>query len=120
MFNKILFKIWRLVLPIIFIFFLIHFLKDITQDILRIATPLDIFGDAQEDLSSFPPIFRTIFWYVLGPLSFLGELYLLITIPKIYKNKLFTKQEAYILAVIIGLFVYLIACILLDPRFTLR
>ena len=48
---KSVFNIWRLLLPFLYIFILVHFLKDITQDILKISTPLDLFGDVKEDIS---------------------------------------------------------------------
>ena len=52
--ENIFYKIWKVLLPFIYLFVLIHFTKDITQDILKISSPLDIFGDAQEDISFLP------------------------------------------------------------------
>lgn len=63
--KVILLLIWRKILPVIFILVLVHFLKDITQDILHIATQLDRLGDVKEDLSGFPPVIQTLY-VVLG------------------------------------------------------
>jgi hypothetical protein len=81
------FKIWRKSLPFLFIFILIHFLKDITQDILRISTPLDIFGDVKESISFLSKPVQLIFYYGLGGFSFVVEVFLLIAIPKIVRRK---------------------------------
>lgn len=112
-----LFRFWRFLLPFFFVFFLIHFLKDITQDILRIATPLDIFGDAKEDLSSFSPFFQRMF-YLFGVSSFIGELFLLISIPTVLKRKTFSRLEVAVLIVVILILLFFLWAILLDPRFT--
>ena len=84
--NK-LFRIWRFLLPFLFIFFLIHFLKDITQDILRINTPLNIFGDIKENLSFLPSSLQNVYLYGLGGLSFIAEAFILYAIPTILKRK---------------------------------
>jgi hypothetical protein len=112
-----LFRFWRFLLPFFFIFFLIHFLKDITQDILKVATPLDIFGDVKEDLSLFSPFFKGAF-YVLGVGSFIGELFLLISIPLVLKRKTFSRLELVVLIVVILILLFFIWAALLDPRFT--
>jgi len=114
--RKNLFRFWRFLLPFLFIFFLIHFLKDITQDILRVATPLDIFGDVKEDLSSFLPFFKGAF-FILGIGSFIGELFLLISIPIVLKRKTFSKLELAVLIVVILILLFFLWAILLDPRF---
>jgi len=115
--KKKLFKIWRFILPFLFIFFLIHFLKDITQDILKITTPLDIFGDAKEDLSFLSPTLQNIFLYGLGGLSFLAEIFLLISIPVVLKRKKFSKLEKVVFITIVLLVLFFIICTLLDPRY---
>ncbi|MFH1841104.1 MAG: hypothetical protein ABH807_03045, partial [Candidatus Shapirobacteria bacterium] len=58
------YKLWRKILPLILLFVSIHFLKDITQDVLRIPTFLDVFGDVKEDLSFLPDYLR-MFYYSL-------------------------------------------------------
>ena len=112
-----LFKIWRFILPFIFIFVLIHFAKDITQDVLQVNTFLDVFGDAHEDLSFLPKPFPMIFTYGLGGLSLFVELFLLISIPIVLRRKKFSKLEKYVVICTIFLFSFVGLCILLDPRF---
>ncbi len=116
--KPILFKLWRTILPIIFIFVLIHFAKDITQDILQVNTFLDVFGDAHEDLSFLPEPIPTVFTYWLGGLSILVELFLLISIPIVLKRKKFSKLEKYVVMCTIFLFSFLGLCVLLDPKTT--
>ena len=116
--NK-LFKLWRFLLPFLFVFFLIHFLKDITQDILVIKTPLDIFGDAKEDLSFLSSYFQNIYLYGFGGLSFLAEAFILYAIPTILKrreNKI-SKLEKWLVASVIFLIIFFVTAILLDPKF---
>lgn len=114
--NK-LFKIWRLILPFLFIFFVTHFLKDITQDIFRIKTPLDIFGDVKEDLSKLPSTLQYTYLYGLGGLSFLLEAFLLIGIPLVLKREKFSKLEKVVVVTIVFLLVFFIIATLLDPRY---
>lgn len=71
--NKLLLVLWLIVL--------IHFLKDITQDLLQITTVLDIFGDAKENLAWLPVWAQGIYLYIFGGLSVLAEITLLVTIP---------------------------------------
>lgn len=117
MYRTTLFKIWRFFLPLLFIFVLIHFLKDLTQDILKISTPLDLFGDVREDLSFLPRPLQNIYLYGLGGLSIIAEVFLLITIPKVWKRKEFTKLDRWILIVVAFLMVFFITATILDPRF---
>lgn len=117
--NKLAFRIWRAVLPFLYIFIFIHFLKDITQDILRISTPLDIFGDVKEDISFLSKPLQLIFYYGLGGFSFIIEAFLLIAIPKIIRRRQITFLEKFVIGGILYLLVFLTACILLDPRYKL-
>ena len=94
-----------------------HFLKDITQDILRIETPLDIFGDIKEDLSRLPKITQSLYFYGLGSLSFLAEGFLLVSIPVVLKRKKFSKLEKYVVMAIVFLFVFFLIATILDPRY---
>jgi hypothetical protein len=112
-----LFKIWRFILPVLFLFVIIHFLKDITQDILGIQTPLDIFGDVREDLSGLSTTSQNLYLYGLGGLSFLAEAFLLISIPIIWKRKTFSKLEK-VVAIVTGLLIlFFLVAIMLDPRY---
>jgi len=114
--NKLL-KVWRFFLPILFLFVLIHFLKDITQDILRIKTPLDIFGDAKEDLSGLSTTAQNLYLYGLGGLSFLAEAFLLISIPVVWKRKTFPRLEKTIATVAGLLLLFFLVATILDPRY---
>lgn len=113
------YKVWRKILPILYIFILIHFLKDITQDMLKISTPLDLLGDVHEDLSRASMIIESLFM-VLGNLSYCAELFLLLTIPKIMKTGENAILEKVVVIVFATLLMYFIATVLLDPRFFLR
>lgn len=110
------FKTGRKYLPFLFIFVLIHFLKDITQDILKIATPLDFFGDVKEDLSIFPLFIQYLFVF-LGFTSFIAEAFLLIAIPVVIRKKKITTLERIIWVVVIFLIFYFLIVTFLDPRF---
>jgi len=111
-------KLWRrFLLPLIFVFVLIHFAKDLTQDILRIASPLDIFGDAKEDISFLPKSLQLVFWYGLGGFSFIIEAFLLIAIPKVMKTKDIGNIEKWVIAGVLYLLIFLTTCTLLDPRY---
>lgn len=113
------FRIWRKLLPFLFILVLIHFLKDITQDILRISTPLDIFGDFKEDLSFLPKSLQLTFYYGLGGFSLFVEVFLLIAIPKIIRRKQVTFLEKLVIGGVLYLLVFLTVCVLLDPKYKL-
>lgn len=116
--NKI-FRVWRLFLPILFLFVLIHFLKDITQDILIISTPLDIFGDVKEDVSKLSPTAQNLYLYGLGGLSFLAEAFLLISIPVVWKRKTFSNLEMYIVTITSLLLLFFLVATMLDPRYSI-
>lgn len=112
-----LFKLWRLFLPFLFLFVLIHLLKDITQDILGVKTPLDILGDVKEDLSWLPKNIRNLYLYGLGGLSFLAEGFLLVSIPLIWKRQDFSKLENYVVIATSFLFLFFMMAIMLDPNY---
>jgi len=114
---KTLTKISRNLLPFVFIFVVIHSLKDITQDILKIPTILDLLGNANEDISSFPKAMQNIF-VEIGYVSFLAEIFLIISIPLVLKKKQYIKLEKIVWITIVLLVVYFITAILLDPRYS--
>jgi len=116
--KKYLLKIWHFSLPIIFLIVFVHFLKDITQDILKIPTFLDLLGNVNEDLSVFPLLVRQII-IVLGFVSFGIEAFLIVAIPKVIKNKGNSKQEKYVIASLLFLLIYFISVTLMDPRYHL-
>lgn len=116
-----LFRFWRKkLLPLIFIFVVIHFFKDITQDILKVASPLDFFGDVKEDISFLPRNFQLFFWYGLGGFSIIVEAFLLIAIPKVLKREKFITLEKRVVAGVLYLVIFLTVCIFLDPRYKPR
>ncbi len=106
----------RFSLWLVFIFVLAHFAKDITQDILRISSPLDMLGNINEDISFLPKILQDIFYYVFGGLSFIAEAFLLIAIP-VVQSKNNPKLNRWIIASIVYLVVFLAICLLLDPKY---
>jgi|SRR3989344_3222143 len=89
----------------IFVLILIHFLKDITQDILQISSPLDILGDAKEDLSKFPKIIKQGY-LLLGISSLFSELFLIIAIPLALLGKNNPKLEKFVWVIITFLLFY--------------
>jgi hypothetical protein len=109
-------RFWRKILPILWVVVFIHFLKDITQDILQITTFLDWFGNIQEDLSGLPFLVRD-FIIASGYLSFFGEIFLLVAIPIVKKRNSFSKLEAWIIGVLIFMLIYFPIVLFLDPRF---
>ena len=110
-------KIIKFFLIFIYIFILIHFLKDITQDILRLPSPLDMFGDIKEDISFLPPVLQHFFYYVLGGMSFMVEGFLLVAIPKVLLDINTDTLKKLVFMGIGYLLTFLITCTLLDPRF---
>ncbi len=116
--KKYLHKIWQFSLPVIFLIVFVHFLKDITQDILKTPTFLDLLGNVNEDLSAFPLVIRQII-IALGFVSFGIEVFLIVVIPKVMKNKENSKLEKYVIASLLFLVIYFISITLLDPRYHL-
>lgn len=108
-------KIWRKILPFVWIIVFIHFLKDITQDILQIPTFLDIFGNIQEDLSNLPYLIRLLI-ITSGIFSFFGEIFLLVSIPIIRRRKEITKLERWTIGTVIFMLIYFPVVLFLDPR----
>jgi hypothetical protein len=106
----------KLGLKFIFIVTLVHFLKDITQDILRIPTILDRLGNIQEDLTHLPSFLANII-IVTGYLSFLGEIAILVLTPLILKNNFRNKTYNMVfLSIVIVLLIYFITATFLDPK----
>jgi hypothetical protein len=110
------FKMWRKTLWCFFIVILIHFFKDLTQDILKIATPLDYFGNINEDLSLFSAgVQKTFMLFGFG--SFAVELFLILFIPLTISTKKPTYYDLLIVIALLFLGIYFITALLLDPRF---
>jgi hypothetical protein len=108
-------KVRQYILTLIWIIVLTHFLKDITQDILKIPTFLDTFGNIQEDVS-WLPIWTQHLIFGAGISSFLAEIFLLISIPIVKNRKKKSSLEKWVVGAIIFMFVYFPIVFLLDPR----
>lgn len=117
--KQLLNKIWRKSLPFIFLIVLAHFLKDITQDILKVPTFLDLIGNVNEDLSVFPKFIGQII-IVLGYVSYVFEAFLIVSIPKVIKGKANTRLEKYVIVTLLFLAIYFITVILMDPRYRMQ
>ncbi|MBI5414397.1 hypothetical protein HZA38_02685 [Candidatus Peregrinibacteria bacterium] len=89
-------------------------MKDITQDILRIPTPLNSLGNIQEDFSQFPNWFEW-FFFLLGTVSFLVEIFIIIAIPLILIKKK-TDFIKYIVGSVCFLILYFLCAALFDPK----
>lgn len=107
-------RTWKYLLSVIWVVIIIHFLKDITQDILHIPTILDVFGNIQEDVGWLPKYLQ---WFVYGAGvgSFLAEIFLLVAIPKVQKRDKVTVLEKWVIGVIGFMLIYFPVVILLDP-----
>ena len=57
-----LYKPWKIFTLTISVVLFIHFLKDITQDLLGINTLLDVMGNIQEDTTRLPSFLTPIYW----------------------------------------------------------
>lgn len=104
-------------LAVLWFIVLIHFLKDLTQDVLQISTKLDTFGDIKEYLDWLPAWAQNIYLYVFGGLSILAELTLLITIPIFLVRKETKLTYRLILYSFWYLVIFFLTATLLDPRF---
>ncbi|HAI22526.1 TPA: hypothetical protein DCP77_00570 [Candidatus Collierbacteria bacterium] len=109
-------KVRSFLLSLIWVVTLIHFLKDITQDILRIPTIFDVFGNIQEDLSHLPYWIQLLI-FSAGIGSVLAEIFLLISIPIIKHRRESSTLEKWVVGVVIFMLIYFPIVILLDPRF---
>jgi len=106
----------RIILKLIFVITSIHFLKDITQDILHVSTILDYLGNVQEDLTNLSPFFAGII-VISGYLSFIGEIIIITLVPVILKNNFQQKTHNTILLITcIALALYFLSVSILDPK----
>jgi len=110
-------KILKIPLAFILIFVVIHFLKDITQDILKVPTILDIFGNANEDLSRLLKAIQVIFT-VFGYLSFFIEIFLIMAIPLVLGKNRHLKLEKAVWMITVLLVLFFVIATLLDPRYS--
>ncbi|OGY40793.1 MAG: hypothetical protein A2570_01620 [Candidatus Brennerbacteria bacterium RIFOXYD1_FULL_41_16] len=98
--RKTLFKIWKVLLVPVSILFLIHFLKDITQDVLRISSFLDVLGDIKEDLSGLKQWQLAIFYWAWVN-QFLLQPVLAFLVLKILKNRDFSRTDILVAGILI-------------------
>jgi hypothetical protein len=95
---------------------LIHFIKDITQDIFRISSPMDKFGNIEENISFLPVFLQKAYFYGLGGLSFLAEILLLVYLPKIIIERSTRTDRMIVRYSFLYLCLFLLLCAVLDPK----
>lgn len=95
-------KYTRILLLIVWIIVLVHFLKDVTQDLFGLVTILDNLGNIEEDISSFPLWLEYLYhWAMVN--TVIGEIILIMLIPK-YIFKAISSLEKRL---IIGFLIYI-------------
>ncbi len=87
--------LWKQVLILLGIFLVLHFLKDITQDVLKIQTPLDYMGDIKEDASSLPSWLQAIY-FALWILATIVQPLMVYFIFKTWKHNTFNRNDKII------------------------
>ncbi|GEM_PF-6964985 len=103
----------RFFLPTLWIVVFLHLLKDITQDLLGVKTPLDLLGNIQEDLSSFS-LPQKVFVYILHAVALYLQLLILLIVPAYLKTG--SKNHQIILLLSFSfLTLYLLFLVQLDP-----
>lgn len=71
----------KVLLSLVWVLAVVHFLKDLSQDLLGITTVLDNLGDIKEDISSFPLWLEHLYhWAMVN--TVIGEVILVVLIPK--------------------------------------
>jgi hypothetical protein len=108
----------KILLVLVWVAATIHFLKDITQDFLKVSSPLDTFGNITENLTWLPRWGQDIYLYGLGGLSVIAEVILMYTIPFVIFDKGTQIKYKLIKCCFIYLFIFFAIAILLDPRIT--
>lgn len=89
---KNLFRLWQSLSIPIFILALVHLLKDITQDVLQIATFLDKLGNINENLSNFSePLLWFYHWAMVN--TYFMELFIVLTVLQVWRRKAFTTID---------------------------
>ena len=103
---KIALKIWKLFLSLVSIILIIHFVKDITQDLFGIRTYLDNFGNIVENTSKLPEWLLYIYHW-----GWINAIIFQLVIPYLhFKNlnrELFRKVDQYILSMIVWISIML-------------
>ncbi len=89
------YKIWKTSLIFFFVLVCLHFLKDITQDILSVPTVLDNLGNIEENINYFP-MWLTWLYHWAWVNAFFAELAIILLIPLKFKETSFNKKDLLI------------------------
>ncbi|MFA7300815.1 MAG: hypothetical protein WC069_00695 [Candidatus Shapirobacteria bacterium] len=104
---------WRFLIIPLFVVTILHFIKDITQDILGVSTFLDKIGDINENISNFPVWLTWLYhWAMVN--TFFMEGALLVTLPLDWKNKRFTKFSIINISMVLYIIALFIVAYLLQ------
>lgn len=102
-----LYRLWKIFTLIISTFLFLHFLKDITQDLLHIDTVLDVMGDIQEETTRLPKFVTPVYWtlWIIATLAqpIIGYLTL-----RNWNSKDFNKDDLVIFVLAFFFFVMMI------------
>ena len=93
---KLVWKIFTLIISVILFF---HFLKDITQDLFNVNTPLDLMDNIQEDTAKLPRFLIPIYWLMWGIATIAQPIIGYLTY-KNWKSVDFNKSDLIILGLI--------------------
>ncbi len=98
---------WKIFTLIISGVLLLHFLKDITQDLLRMNTAFDVMGNIQEDTTRLPQYLVPIYWS-LWIIATIAQPVVLYLTYKNWKSKDFNKYDVAILSMVLFFFLMII------------
>lgn len=89
-------KYKKIILGCIFFIVLVHFLKDITQDLIGVSTVLDNLGNIEEDITAFPLWLEYLYhWAMVN--TVIGEAVLIVLIPKYIFNVIIPLEKRLII-----------------------
>lgn len=92
-------RTWKFFTLIFSIILFLHFLKDITQDLLGINTVLDVIGNIQEESTRLPKFLIPIYWFMWIIATITQPVVMYLTYRN-WKNKDFNKYDLVILSLI--------------------
>ncbi|MCA9368727.1 MAG: hypothetical protein H6773_00645 [Pseudomonadales bacterium] len=108
------FPLWKMFVSLLSVVLLFHFIKDITQDVLGITTPLDTIGNIVEDTLTLPEWLIYIYHW-----GWINAIFFQLLIPYIHirnwKRKTFIKQDKYILLMLVWILSMIAWALLLTP-----
>ena len=105
----------RISTVIIFLFVSVHFVKDITQDILGISTPLDFLGNINEDLTILSPWQRALYLPAIIGTFFIEAIIVFVILHSRFNPS--TNKFHLITYLFLYLVIMFITAFFLDPRF---